>query len=102
MATTTTIISRAEMSLNEFKAQNGISTVQIKEYKDKTTGEEKHFALAHNDKNEEFFFYVSPNTLDAILSGETNFRYAECSTDKGKTWVPCIMREGGSKTIATL
>lgn len=102
MAKTTAIISRNEMSLNEFKAINSIPVVHMKEYKDKQTGETKHFALAHNDKNDEFIFYVSDATLEAIMSGETNFRYAECSKDNGKTWVPCIMREGGCKTIATL
>lgn len=96
-----TIISRNRKTVETLKSINNDS-LHIKE-REKT--------LADGTTKHVCFFtcgdvvgYVSPNAMDAIKDGAkaADLQYAECSTDDGETWIPCIMKNGGVKDSYTL
>lgn len=81
------IISRNQMSAANLKATQGAN-----------------LDFVENPKTGKLFFscgsvvgYISPKVAEAAANGSLTvdqMQYAECSTDNGSTWVPCLMMRG--------
>lgn len=88
------IISRNEMSAKALTQVEGAALNFIENPK---TG--KIFFACGNKQG-----YISPKVLDKHSSGNLSIddmKYAECSTDNGTTWVPCLMMVSSNNVVAS-
>lgn len=87
-------------------SKNRMSGEQLK------NAEHSNIDIIRNPKNGKTFFvcgtkqgYISPKALQRLASSDckaSDFQYAECSTDDGATYVPCLMVKSTDNVVKSL